>query len=167
MTKIFTLIKKDYQAIPSSVKTVTLIISLWLFGWGMVDPLFSLYIKSIVPNYKYIGLAMALFNLTAIFVVIPLGKAEDYVNPINILWRSFIIYILVSILYIFAGTYKSIFILILTLILHGFASPMVYVSARTFIKKHAENKNASRIAGLFSMTTYGFYALGMFFSAFF
>ncbi len=65
-------IKNDFKIIPFSVKWVLLIIAIWVFGWGFVDPMLSIYMKEIVNNYSLVGLLIGFSNLVAMYVAIPL-----------------------------------------------------------------------------------------------
>lgn len=100
-------------------------------------------------------------------LVIPLGQLEDHVNPVNVIHKALMIYVLTGFLYFLAGVYKLLPLLLFALFINGFASPMVLMSARTYIKQQSSKIFLSRTIGLFTMFTFGSYALGMFFNSFF
>lgn len=50
----FSNIKKDFDKIPAQIKWVTFVVSLWMLGWGFVDPLLSIYLNSIVNNLSLV-----------------------------------------------------------------------------------------------------------------
>lgn len=54
MLNVFKIIKADFKLIPDSVKLIVLIISFWYFAWGVIDPLWSIYLKSVVNNYALV-----------------------------------------------------------------------------------------------------------------
>lgn len=95
-------------------------------------------------------------------VTIPLGEIEDTIAAEKFLRIAFLCYVLVGLLYVIIGLSKSLPLLILTLILHGIISAMVFVSARTYLKKRTLLQNSSTTVGFFNMSIFGFYALGMF-----
>lgn len=80
--QIIQTIKNDFHSIPTSVKWVTLMFSLWIFGWGFADPMFSLYLKNIVPDYALIGILASITSLISVLLAIPLGETEDHFDPI-------------------------------------------------------------------------------------
>lgn len=46
----FQILKEDFSKMPPQVKSVTFIVSIWMFGWGFVDPLFSIFLNSVLNN---------------------------------------------------------------------------------------------------------------------
>jgi len=154
-------ILQDFKSIPSSVKSLTLIVSIWIFGWGFIDPLFSLYLKSITPNYALIGIFASVASLTAILFVVPVGDIGDHIDSKIILKYGFLGYILSGILYFLAGKFTLLPLLIAGLVVNGALRPVVHVSARTYIKKKSPTKKASTFIGFYCMTFFFFYAMGM------
>ena len=136
--------------------------ALWLFGWGFADPMWSLYLKSMVNNYLLIGVLSSFLSLIAMIIVIPLGELEDDIDASIFLKIAFWIYIIVGIIYTIAGIYKIFPLLILGIVMNGIASPIVVVSSRTYLKKQSPVKMASRYIGLFNMLNFGLYSLAMF-----
>lgn len=160
--QIIQTIKNDFKNIPPDVMWVTYMSALWLFGWGFVDPMWSLYLKSMVNNYLLIGVLSSFLSLIAMIIVIPLGELEDDIDASIFLKIAFWIYIIVGIIYTIAGIYKIFPLLILGIVMNGIASPIVIVSSRTYLKKQSPVKMASRYIGLFNMLNFGLYSLAMF-----
>ena len=124
--------------------------------------MFSLYLKTITPNYALIGILAATSNLVTMFFAVPLGELEDHIDSNIFLKWGLFGYCILSLIYLLAGVYGMLSILIFGLIFNGVVSSMVVVSARTYIKKKSPNNKESTFAGLFNMFYFGFYALAMF-----
>lgn len=167
MSYFVSLISRDFQAIPPQIKRIVFLISVWFFAWGMIDPLWSIYLKSIVNDYALVGMLAASFHLVAMFIAIPLGQFEDSVSPLNLIRKALFVYVFTWCFYYLAGIFQSVPLLILTLFINGFASPMVIMSTRTFIKKESPQAFLSRATGLFTMVSFVSYAFGMFFNSIF
>lgn len=160
--QIVKIIRRDFRSIPSSVKWVILMFSFWIFGWGFADPLFSLYLKSVIPNYAIIGILASIPNLMAMLFSIPIGNLEDHLDPNLILKYGLLGYVVLGIAYFLAGFFKIIPLLLLALFFNGIISAMVMVSARAYIKQKSSLQKASIFVGLLNMFFFGFYGLAMF-----
>lgn len=144
-------IKADFRAIPFSVKWVVLMFSLWMFGWGFADPLFSLYLKAIIPDYAIIGILASIPNLMAMLLAIPLGELEDHFDPNVFLKYGLLSYVFLGLMYLVAGVYRLIPLLLFALFFNGIISAMVMLSARTYVKQKSTLKRASIFVGLLNM----------------
>lgn len=96
-------------------------------------------------------------------ITIPLGEIEDDIAAEKFLSLAFLNYAFLGVIYFFSGYLKLKILLFFGTILHGIISPMVFVSARTYLKKRTLLQNTSKSVGLFNMSIFGLYALGMFF----
>jgi len=128
--------------------------------------MWALYLKSIVNNYAVIGSLSAFLSLIAMIIVVPLGELEDDLDASIFLKGALLAYVLIGIIYTIAGIYQSFSLLILGILINGFASPFILVSSRTYLKKQASPQMGARYSGLFNMLNFGLYAFAMFLAAF-
>ena len=59
-------LKKDYRSIPIGIKLIVLVIFLRTFGWGFVDPFWSIYLNQFQNNYTAVGLLTSVMSFSAL-----------------------------------------------------------------------------------------------------
>ncbi|MBI5411599.1 MFS transporter [Candidatus Peregrinibacteria bacterium] len=153
---IATYVKKDFSEISSSVKVMGLMVANKYIGIGLIDPFYALFLGSLTNNYTAIGGMVSLMGLVSLFAVIPFARVADHVRTKFVVWHGLQLYCVVALLYFFAGVYHQIPLLILALILHGFAVVMVDTGAEVFIRRHAPfHKTAEAFGYLESVKNFG------------
>lgn len=164
-TKAFHYIKKDLHSIPHGVKLIVLVIFLRTFGWGFIDPFYSIYLKQFSENYTVIGLFTALMSFSALLAIIPLMRIADKVKEAIIIRDGEVLYFFVILALILAGLLKSIPMLVFALFLMGIAQTFVIVGTESYIRKH-DGKGKSGPFGYYIALDYLGWILGMLIAAF-
>ena len=166
MTNPLKSIIKDTKRIPTGVKLIVLVIFLRTFGWGFVDPYFSIFIDSFSNNYTIVGVFMSLMSVISLLVTIPLMRLADKVKNARIMEDGEIFYLFTIICYMAAGFLTSVPLLIIAFILNGIAHPLVSVGAESYIRKHGSKSDDSKSFGYYTALNYFGWILGMFIASF-
>ncbi len=157
--------RKDYLSITLGIKLAAFVIFLRSFGWGFVDPYFSIYLKQFHDNYTLVGFFVSLMSVSALLAILPLLRVTDRMRERVIIKDGELLY-LVSILgYVVAGLFKSIPLLLLVLFFHGMAITFVAVGTEAYIRKHNVKGKTGPFAYYVAMDYCG-WVLGMLIAAF-
>ncbi len=134
---LFYIIKKKILSIPLSIRMVgssLFIFVLWRGLWA--DVFFSLYIKNIVNHVFVISIIGAILSLSKMFFSIPIWEIDNHANLKSVIFLSKFIYIIMGIVYVLAGIYNSVALLVLAVLLNGFATASLFTTYQTFIRKN-------------------------------
>jgi MFS family permease len=150
MFKLLNCIKKDFFEIPISIRIISLSLLIFMFGrWLGADTFFSVYIKYIVDNLFRVSVIWWILAWTKLLFSIPIWQLDNHSDLKSIILLSKFFYIISWFLYFFAGIFHSIPILIIAVILNGFANPCLFNSYQTLIRKYVVKKNNWKAFWLF------------------
>lgn len=136
-TNIFRIVQKEFFSIPVSVRVVGFSLFVFILGRGLgADPFFSVYIKNIVNHVFLISLIGAVLSVSKMFFSIPVGEIDNHANLKSVMFLSKFTYVIMGIIYVLAGIYGSVILLILAVLLNGFATSALFTTYQTFIRKH-------------------------------
>lgn len=166
MLNAFRYITKDIQSIPIAIKLVVLVMFLRTFGWGFVDPFFSIFIETFGENYTAVGIMVSIIGLISFITAIPLLRLADKVKSTRLMEDGEIFYFFAVIFYMAAGFMQSLPLLIMALIFNGIALPLVVVGAETFIRKHNGRSGSAKAFGFYIALNYLGWILGMIIASF-
>jgi MFS family permease len=147
------------------IKLVIIMIFLRSLGFGFIDPYYSIYLSQFTANYTIVGILSGMLGLASLIALVPLTRLMDRVQDNQIMEDGEIFQTLSMVIYILAGVFKNIPILILALILHGVAQQFIIVGAESFIRRHSPASSERNFA-YYNALNYGGWILGMFISAF-
>jgi MFS family permease len=165
LTKIISGLKKDFLSIPFGIKLLVFVIVLRSVGWGFADPFYSLYLEQFSSDYTVIGIFSALLSLSALLTLIPLTRVLDKVKEKTIIADGEALYFFVFIAYVFAGMFKSVPLLIITLFLSGMAQTMVIIGTEAYIRKN-DGEGKSTSFGFYIALDYFGWIIGMIIAAY-
>lgn len=138
---LFYVVEKSIWKVPIWVRIISFSSFLFVLWWGLwADTFFSLYIKSIVDNIFWVSIIWGWLSAIRLLFTIPIGKLDDHVDMKSILFLSKFFYVLAGLLYFFAGVFNSLDILIIAVILNGFASASIFTTFNSYIR-HRVHKN--------------------------
>jgi len=101
-----------------------------MLGFGIIEPLMSVYAKSLGANGFFVGLIFAAFSIAqGIFTPI-IGKLSDHHGRRNFIIAGLVLYTVLSYLYVLGA---EIHTLVIIRFLHGFASALVVPVAMAYI----------------------------------
>lgn len=144
------IIQKDFFSVPISIRIVSFSLFVFLLGRGLwADVYFSIYIKTIVDNVFRVSLIWAVLSLGKMFFSIPVGKIDDHANLKSVLFLSKWVYVITWLLYFIAGILRSPIVLLIAVILNGFATASLLITYQSFIRKHSRKNIRGTIFGLY------------------
>ncbi len=147
---IIKIIKKDFFSVPISIRIISFSLFLFILGrglWG--DTFFSVYVQTIVHNIFLVSIIWAVLSLGKMFFSIPVGEVDDHANLKSVIFLSKWIYVITWLLYFVAGILKSPLILLIAVLLNGFATAAMLTSYQAFIRKHSRKNARGTIFGLY------------------
>lgn len=147
---IFWIIKKDFFSIPVSVRIISFSLFLFVFGWGLgADTFFSVYIKYIIDNVFRVSVIGAILALSKLFFTLPIGAIDDHSDMKSVILLSKLFYILDGFLYFAAGLRHAPRLLVIAVLINGFAAASLHTTYQTFVRKHSSKGNRCTIFGLY------------------
>jgi len=142
------------------------VIFLRMFGWGFVDPFFSIFVQEFNSSYTVVGLLEAILGAVALFAIIPIMRIADRVKDTRIIEDGQILYFFAIVCYLLAGFFRSIPLLVFGLVLNGIAQPLVVIGSESYIRKHDGVSGSSKAFGYYTALSYFGWILGMIMAAF-
>ena len=148
---LYTKVQRDLNSVPKDVKTLIFGLFVYVLAWGIIDPFFSIFIKSVVKSYSLTGLFYGMFFLSGVILSIPVGGLAEKVNRIKFTILSLLSYPVIGLLYffvVFVASEFALLLLLIALIFHGTASSF-WVMAESFIREKSLKGETSAAFGLY------------------
>lgn len=140
---LFSVIKKRFFSLPISVRFISLSSFLFILGWWLWwDTFFSIYVARIVENIAWISIIWTLLPLSKLLFALPIWELNNNTNRKYVIFFSKIIYVLSSLFYFSAWIFKNPRILLIAVVLNGFASATLFVTYESYIRATTD-KNRS------------------------
>ncbi len=155
-------IEKNLKSVPKSLKLLSLAFLIYSFSWGMILPYFSIYIKSIVPNYSQVGFIISLMSIVAAVISIFVGDLIDKVGRKKILLFAFINYLVIGPIYTVT---HSVSTLVAARVYHGVAAVGIWIPGRTYVRDISPADKKSEYMGYFYTASAIAYTIGPVFGA--
>lgn len=166
MFKFLRKISDDARHFPLGIKLVVFVVFLRSFGWGFVDPFFSIFVDSFSKNYTGVGTLIAVMNFASLLAIIPLARLVDKVQDSVIMRDGEVLYAFSVLFYTLAAFTNNISFLLVAFVLNGLAMPFVIVSAETYIRRHGSRANETKSFAFFTALNYLGWILGMLIAAY-
>ena len=112
---------------------------IYLFGWGIVSPIFNIRINEITGNLLLSGIIFSIVRLISIVLNPIVGRLCDRFNPKKILQYSLLSYTVIFLAYAYSHSFWQLF---LTAILHSFAYAGLWVSGWTIVRKKTKGPHS-------------------------
>lgn len=166
MFNFFKKISDDTKALPLGVKLIAFVLFLRTFGWGFVDPFFSIFVNSFTSSYAGVGGLISIMNLASLLAMIPLMRLADKMKDTVIMRDAEVLYILSILFYLLAAFTEKMPLLVVAFILNGIALPFIVVGAETYIRKYASAESQTRSFAFYTALNYLGWILGMLIAAY-
>lgn len=111
---------------------------LWLWIW---DTFYSIYIESIVTFWLWVSIFWALYSITKLLIVIPIGILNDQWKTDDLLTLWKLSWMISGVLYYLAWTFNSWVILLLWTLFSWLAWAIIYPGYWTLYKKSWTKRN--------------------------
>ncbi len=147
---IIKIIEKEFFSIPVSIRMVSFSLFLFILGRGLgADAFFSIYVESIVKNVFRVSIIWAILSLGKMLLSIPIGEVDDHANLKSVLFLSKWAYVITGLLYFAAGILRSPVVLVLAVLLNGFATASLLTTYQAFIRKHSKKNTRGTVFWLY------------------
>lgn len=166
MLAVLQKIYADTRSFSLSVKMVVFVMFLRTFGWGFVDPFFSIFVNGFSANYAGVGSLIAIMNFTSLLGTLPLVRLADKMKETAIMRDGELMYIVALLFYILSAFTGNVAFLIPGFIFNGFALPFMVVGAETFLRKFTRPATETKSFAFYTMSHYLGWILGMLIAAF-
>jgi len=120
---------------------------IYMFGWGVVSPIFSIYVNEVTGSATLTGLVLSLTTMAGIALNIPFGILEDRLNMKQVLQAPLLAYAGLAVLYPFAHTLA---LLLLLSVARGIASSFLWLTSWAYVLSYAEKQVKGKETGFFS-----------------
>ena len=146
---LFYVIKKDFFSIPVSIRIMSFSLFIFMLGrWLGADTFFSIYVKMIVDNVLWVSIIWAILAISKMIFSIPVWDLDDRWDIRYILFTGKVLYILCWFLYFFSGVFGSLIVLIIAVIINGFATATSFTTYQSYIREHSNKHNRCSVFGL-------------------
>ncbi|MCW1930460.1 MAG: MFS transporter [Candidatus Kerfeldbacteria bacterium] len=149
------------RATPTALLNVIIALGIYNFGWGFADPFFSQFLRTFSDHYTVIGLLAAVINAITIVMVIPVGGLLERISRRQVLDIGRLGYVCVGVLYVCAGAFHSLPLLVVALMCNGFFLPFVWTSVIATVESESTKENASMMYGFYTTMRQLLWALGL------
>ena len=119
----------------------------YTFGWGVVSPMFSIFVNDITKSTFITGLILSITTLFGVFLNIPFMLIEDRLNMKRVLQAVLLAYAGFALLYPFANSTVS---LVLISIVRGIASSFLWLTSWSYVFDFANRGVRGKESGFFS-----------------
>jgi len=158
---IIKIIKKDFFSVPISIRIVSFSLFVFLLGRGLgADAFFSIYIETIIDNVLWVSIIWAILSLGKMMFSIPVGEIDDHADLKSVLFLSKWAYVITWLLYFVAGMLKSPVVLLIAVILNGFATATLLTTSQAFIRKHSKKNTRWAVFWLYFSASNLAYVIG-------
>ncbi len=120
---------------------------IYTFGWGVVSPMFSIYVNGITKNAFMTGLVLSMTTLFGIFLNVPFMVLIDRFNMKNALQLVLVAYTALALLY--PAAQGVAFLLVITVV-RGFASSLLWLISWAYVFGYSIKKVRGKESGFFS-----------------
>jgi len=148
------------------VKLIVFVLFLRAFGWGFVDPFYSIFVDGFTENYTGVGTLIAVMNLTSLLVMLPLMRLAGKMKDTVIMRDAEVLYVISILFYLLAAYTGMLAVLFVAFILNGIAFPFIIVGAETYIRKHSRPETQTKSFAFYTALNYLGWIMGMLIGAF-
>ncbi len=120
---------------------------IYTFGWGVVSPIFSIYVNNVTGNAFLTGFILSITTMAGIFLNIPFGILESRLNMKRVLQIVLLVYAALALLYPAANTLLP---LLLISVARGIASSFLWLTSWAYIFSYTDQAVKGKETGFFS-----------------
>ena len=120
---------------------------IYTFGWGVVSPMFSIFVNNITQSAFLTGVILSITTLFGVFLNIPFMVIENRLNMKRVLQIVLLAYAGFALLYPFANSTAS---LVGISIARGVASSFLWLTSWSYVFDFANKRVRGKESGFFS-----------------
>ena len=150
-----TVIKKIRKYIPVKIRSISFSLVLFMLWWWLgTDTYFSIYIKEIVGNARWVTAIWTLLAFVKLLFVVPIWRMNDRVNIKYILLVWKILYVFCGLIFFFAWIFHSRILLVIATILNGIANAATFTTYRSYYAKKSTKMDNVQISWVYFSSLY-------------
>ena len=130
----------------SAIKRITTLFFIYDLGWGIVAPLFTLYISTLFGNYKTVGILAAALEFFALLFGLFLGPLLDKLEKRSLISTTLFLYLPFTPLLFALSTLTQ---LILFRVYHAAIASGLWLTGEAYVREHSEPQKEAQSIGLF------------------
>ena len=155
LNKTTKVIKKIRKVIPVKIRSISLSLALFMLWWWLgTDTYFSIYVRDIVGNARWVTAIWALLAFAKLLFVVPIWRMNDKVNTKYILLMWKILYVFCGLLFFLAGIFHSRILLTIATILNGVANATTFTTYRSYYAKKTTKADNTQISWIYFSALY-------------
>ncbi len=146
----------------SSIKQISIIFFIYGIGWGIVAPIFPIYISTLFGNYKSAGILAAALEFFALVFGLFLGPILDKLQKKSLMSVALFLYLpFTPILF----ALSSIVQLMIFRVYHAAIATSLWLTGEAYVRQHSEKHKEAQSIGLFDFGTGAALVIGGFIGA--
>lgn len=143
------------KILPVKIRFVSLSLALFMLWWWLgTDTYFSIYIKEIIWNTRWVTAIWAILAFVKLLFVIPIWRMNDKVDIKYILLMWKILFVFCGLLLFLAWIYHSRFLLTIATIFNWIANATTFTTYRSYYAKKATKTDNSQIVWIYFSSLY-------------
>ena len=147
--------KKLPNIVPVKIRSISLSLALFMMGrWLGTDTYFSIYVKEVVGNARWVTAIWAILAFVKLLFVIPIWRMNDQVNTKYILLMWKILYVISWVLFFLAWILHSRILLIFASIFNWIANATTFTTYRSYYAKKTTKSDNAKISGVYFSAMY-------------
>lgn len=153
--KIKRVAQKIRKTIPVKIRSISFSLALFMLGWWLgTDTYFSIYIKEIIGNARWVTIIWSFLAFVKLLFVVPIWRMNDKLNIKYILLMWKILYVFCGLLFFLAWIFHSWILLTIATILNWFANATTFTTYRSYYAKKSTKSDNSQIAWIYFSANY-------------
>ncbi len=138
---------RHFKNFSKVILPVSVAFFIYTFGWGVVSPMFSIFVNDITKSAFITGVILSTTTLFGVFLNIPFMIIESRINMKRVLQVVLLAYVGFALLYPMAN---SVVLLVLVSIGRGIASSFLWLTSWSYVFNFANNRVRGKESGFFS-----------------
>lgn len=147
---------------PKLIRWIFLTSGIEFFIFGIIDPLYSLFVYHIVEDYLWVGIIFGIRSAIGLLSLFFCTRLLPHLPPIQGLFFAQVFVLLGLLTFFFAGITESLLILIAGAMINGVAYMIRQNAKQGMLMNEVTGANASQIMGTNVAVKYTFWSVGMF-----
>lgn len=152
---------------PKLIRWIFLTSAIEFFIFGIVDPLYSLFVYHIVEDYLWVGIIFGIRSAIGLITLFFCTRILPHLPPIQGLFFAQVFVLIGLLAFFFAGITESLILLIIGAVINGIAYMVRQSAKQGMLMNEVTGTNASQIMGTNVAVKYTFWSIGMFAGGFF
>jgi len=149
------LLSKVKGIVPVKIRSISLSLALFMLWWGLwTDTYFSIYVKEIIGNARWVTAIWTILAVTKLFFVIPIWRMNDHVNVKYILLVWKVLYVVCGLLFFLSWIFHSWTLLTFASILNWFANATTFTTYRSYYAKKTTKSDNAQVSWVYFSALY-------------